>query len=265
MTYETVRSADGTPVAYEVWGSGPPLVTVCGATCDRALMRPTARALGEHATAVAYDRRGRGDSGDTLPYAVEREVEDLAALVDAVGGRASLYGHSSGAALALRAVAAGLPVDRFVLHDPPFAPDDPALRDESRTFAAGILDLLAAGERDEAVDRWCRGTGMPGEVVDAVRSTPRWAELVALAPTLAYEIAVLDSVETGGAVPEDVARRAARPGLVLVGGDSPPFMQEVARRVAELLPAGALRVLPGSGHVVAPEVLAPLVAEFLRG
>ncbi|MGY1727885.1 alpha/beta fold hydrolase [Geodermatophilus sp. SYSU D01062] len=106
---------------------------------------------------------------------------------------------------------------------------------------------------------------MPGEVVDAVRATPRWAELVALAPTLAYEIAVPGSVETGGAVPEDVARRAAPPGLVLVGGDSPPFVREVARRVADLLPAGALRVLPGSGHVVAPEVLAPLVAEFLRG
>ncbi|MGY1732919.1 alpha/beta fold hydrolase [Geodermatophilus sp. SYSU D01045] len=265
MTYETVASADGTRVAYEVWGSGPPLVTVCGATCDRALMRPTARALGSSATTVAYDRRGRGDSGDTLPYAVEREVEDLAALVGAVGGHASLYGHSSGAALVLRAVAAGLPVDRFVLHDPPFAPDDAAFREESRAFAVETLDLLAAGERDEAMDRWCRGTGMPDEVVDAVRATPRWAELVALAPTLAHDLAVLDSVATGGAVPEDVARRAARPGLVLVGGDSPPFMREVARRVADLLPAGQLRVLPGSGHVVAPEVLAPVVAEFLRG
>ena len=265
MTHRTVSSADGTTIAYEVLGSGPPLVTVCGATCDRALMRPTARALGGSFTTVDYDRRGRGDSGDTHPYAVDREIEDLAALVDAVGGHASLYGHSSGAALVLRAVAGGLPVDGFVLHDPPFAPDDPAFRDGNRTFAAEVLDLLAAGQRDEAVDRWCRGTGMPGGVVDAMRSTPRWADLVALAPTLAYDLAVLGAVETGGAVPEDVAARAARPGLVLVGGASPPFMREVARHLADHLPAAGLRVLEGHGHVVPPEVLAPLVAEFLPG
>ena len=265
MTHRTVSSADGTTIAYEVLGSGPPLVTVCGATCDRALMRPTARALGGSFTTVDYDRRGRGDSGDTHPYAVDREIEDLAALVDAVGGHASLYGHSSGAALVLRAVAGGLPVDGFVLHDPPFAPDDPAFRDGNRTFAAEVLDLLAAGQRDEAVDRWCRGTGMPGGVVDAMRSTPRWADLVALAPTLAYDIAVLGSAETGGVVPEDVARRAAAPGVVLVGDESPPFMAEVGRRLAELLPAGRFRVLRGHGHVVPPEVLAPLVAEFLPG
>ncbi|MGR7023148.1 alpha/beta fold hydrolase [Geodermatophilus sp. URMC 62] len=265
MTYQTVTSADGTTIAYEVFGSGPPLVTVCGATCDRALMRPTARALGDHFTTVDHDRRGRGDSGDTLPYAVDREIEDLAALVDAVGGHASLYGHSSGAALVLRAVAEGLAVDGFVLHDPPFAPDDPAFREEARTFAVSVRDLLAAGQPDEAVDRWCRGTGMPGEVVDAMRSTPRWADLVAIAPTLAYDMAVLGSAETGGAVPEDVAARAARPGLVVVGGQSPPFMREVAGRLADLLPAGRLRVLEGHGHVVPPEVLAPLVAEFLLG
>jgi alpha-beta hydrolase superfamily lysophospholipase len=264
MTYRTVRSADGTAIAYETLGSGPPLIAVCGATCDRALMRPTAQALGEHFTTVDYDRRGRGDSGDTPPHAVEREVEDVATLIDAVGGRAHLYGHSSGAGLVLHAVAAGLAVDRFVLHDPPYSPDDESARAEARSFAATLRGMLARDRRAEAIEFWFRGTGMPDEVVDGMRGTPRWQELVALAPTLAYDSAVMGDAETGGAVPEDLAARAARPGLVLVGGGSPPFMVEVGRRLAGLLPAGRLHVLPGHGHVVPPEVLAPVVAEFLR-
>jgi len=115
MANDVVHSADGTTIAYETFGRAPALIVVCGATCDRALMRPTAQALGEHFTTVNYDRRGRGSSGDTLPYAVEREIEDLGTLLDRSGGSAHLYGHSSGAGLVLRAVAAGLPVNRFVL------------------------------------------------------------------------------------------------------------------------------------------------------
>lgn len=265
MTYETVTSADGTPIAYETSGSGPALVTVCGATCDRALMRPTARALGAHFRTVDYDRRGRGDSGDTLPYAVEREVEDLAALIEAVGGRAHLYGHSSGAGLVLHAVAAGLAVDRFVLHDPPYSPDDASARAESRRYARRIRALLAEGRRAEAMATFCRLTGMPDEAIEGMRRTARWAELTALAPTLAYDSAVMGDLETGGAVPEDLAERAARPGLVLVGSESPPFMMEVGRRLADFLPAGSLRVIHGHGHVVPEDVLAPVVTEYLRG
>jgi pimeloyl-ACP methyl ester carboxylesterase len=132
MGYETVASADGTAIAYETFGQGPPLIAVCGATCDRALMRSTAQAIGEHFATVNYDRRGRGDSGDTLPYAIDREMEDIAALIDEVGGAAHLYGHSSGAGLVLRAVAAGLPVEKFVVHDPPYSPDDTSSRDAAR-------------------------------------------------------------------------------------------------------------------------------------
>ena len=143
MTYETVASADGTSIAYEVFGAGPLLIAVCGATCDRALMRSTAQALGRYFTTVDYDRRGRGDSGDTLPYAVDREIEDIAALIDRIGGPAHLYGHSSGAGLVLHAVAAGLPVDRFVLHDPPYSPDDEPSRDEARRYGQTIRSLLA--------------------------------------------------------------------------------------------------------------------------
>ncbi|SHN75733.1 Pimeloyl-ACP methyl ester carboxylesterase [Geodermatophilus obscurus] len=265
MTYRTVTSADGTSIAYEVFGAGPPLIAVCGATCDRALMRPTAQALGEHFTTVDYDRRGRGDSGDTLPYAVEREIEDIAALIDRVGGRAHLYGHSSGAGLVLHAVAAGLPVDRFVLHDPPYSPDDESAREEARRYGQTIRSLLAQDERADALETFCRLTGMPDEVIDGMRGTHRWAELTALAPTLAYDSAVMGDIERGGEVPEDVAARVPRPGVVLVGDENPPFMAEVGRRLAQLLPEGRHHVIAGHGHVVPPDVLAPVVAEHLRG
>ena len=265
MTYETVTSADGTSIAYEVFGAGPTLIAVCGATCDRALMRPTAQALGEHFTTVDYDRRGRGDSGDTLPCAVDREIEDIAALIDRVGGPVHLYGHSSGAGLVLHAVAAGLPVDRFILHDPPYSPDDESSRDEARRYGHTIRSLLAQVRRAEALETFCRLTGMPDEVIDGMRGTHRWAELTALAPTLAYDSAVMGDIERGGTVPVDVATRVPRPGVVLVGGESPPFMTEVSRRLAHLLPEARHHVIPGHGHVVPPEVLAAVVAEHLRG
>jgi hypothetical protein len=263
MAHDVVRSADGTPIAYETFGQGPALVAVCGATCDRALMRPTAQALGEHFTTLNYDRRGRGDSGDILPYAIEREIEDLAALIDRAGGSAHLYGHSSGAGLVLHAVTAGLPVDRFVLHDPPYSPDDAAAQEEARRFGTTLRDLLRQDRRADAVEMWFRTTGMPDEAVDDLRSSPMWPGLLAVAPTLAYDSAVMGDVDRGGAVPEDVAIRAARPGLVLVGGVSPPFMIDVARRLAELLPDARFRMLDGQSHVVPPDILAPVVAEFL--
>ena len=264
MTSRTVTSADGTRIAYEVVGDGPPLVAVCGATCDRALMRPTARSLGEHFTTVNHDRRGRGDSGDTLPYAAEREVEDIAALIDQVGGRAHLYGHSSGAGLVLHAVAAGLPVDALVLHDPPHSPDDDSSREEARRYGQSIRDLLAQDERTAALETFCRLTGMPDEVIEGMQASQRWAELTALAPTLAYDSAVMGDIDIGGSIPEDVAARVTRPGVVLVGGESPAFMREVGQRLADVLPEGRYRVLEGHGHVVPPDVLAAVVAEHVR-
>jgi len=263
MAHDMVRSADGTTIAYETFGRGPALIVVCGATCDRALMRPTAQTLGEHFTTINYDRRGRGSSGDTLPYAVEREIEDLASLIDRTGGPAHLYGHSSGAGLVLRAVAAGLPVNRFVLHDPPYSPDDVAAQEEARRFGETLRDLLREDRRADAVVMWFRTTGMADEVVDDLRSSPMWPGLLAVAPTLAYDSAVMGDVDRGGAVPEDIATRAARPGLVLVGGESPWFMVDVARRLAGLLPDARHRVLDGQGHVVPPKILTPVVAEFL--
>src|SRR5215212_11050812 len=119
-----VRSKDGTTISFDQLGAGPPVVLVCGGSVDRSANAPLAEILAQNFTVFNYDRRGRGDSGDTLPYAVDREIEDIAAVIDRVGGPAHLYGHSSGAGLVLRAVAAGLPVDEVVLHDPPYSPDD---------------------------------------------------------------------------------------------------------------------------------------------
>ena len=192
-----------------------------------------------------------------------REIEDLAAIIAEVGGGpVHLYGHSSGAGLVLRAVAAGLPVARFVLHDPPYSPEDPAAQEEAREWARVLADLLGRGEPAEAIAEFFRRVGAPEEVVDQVRSSPR---LVALAPTLAYDSAIMDDLATGGAVPADLARRISQPALVLVGGESPPFMHEVGQRLAGLLPAGTHQALPGQDHNADPEVLTPVVARFLGG
>ena len=232
-------------------------------------LRPRAHAI--HRAGVRRTRHrghlrpaGPRRSGNTLPYSVEREIEDLAALVDRFGGRASLYGHSSGAGLVLHAVAAGLPVERFVVHDPPYSPDDPAARAEARRFAEDLAGLLAADRRAEALEMFFRGVGMPDETIEEVRCSPAWPGSLALAPTLAYDSAVMGDLDRGGAVPQDVAARATCPGLVLVGSESPPFMAEVGRRLAAVLPDGRHAVVEGQDHVADPDVLAPLVIDFLR-
>jgi pimeloyl-ACP methyl ester carboxylesterase len=151
------------------------------------------------------------------------------------------------------------------LHDPPYSPDDAAAQHEARRFGETLRELLRADRPAEALELWFRTTGMPDEIMQGMRATPRWAELTALASTLAYDSAVMGDIDRGGAVPEDIASRAARPGLVLVGGESPPFMLEVGRRLAQLLPDARHRVLDGQDHVVPPDILTPAVTEFLAG
>jgi hypothetical protein len=272
-----VTSADGTAIAYEAHGDGPPLVIVGGALCDRARLRDTALALAAHGTAVNYDRRGRGDSGDALglgtplaagdaaTVAVAREVEDLAALVSVVspdGAPVAMYGHSSGAALALRAAAAGVPVSRLVAHEPPFGPDTEEQRRAAATYVADLEAALGAGRREAAVALFLQLTGMPAEAVDGMRGGPWFAEMTSLASSLAYDSEAMGN-RAGGTVPLDVARRVAARTLVLVGGRSPDFMLGAARSLVAALPEGGLRVLAGEDHVVPPERLAPVVGAFL--
>jgi pimeloyl-ACP methyl ester carboxylesterase len=263
---ETVRSADGTTIAVERFGAGTPLVVVGGALCDRAKTRDTARGLAAHHAVLNYDRRGRGDSGDTAPFAPEREFEDLAAVVAAAGAPAAVYGHSSGAALAMRAAADGVPMTRLVLHDPPYGPDGDEQRREARAYLDALLPALAEGRADDAVALFLALTGLPADVVDGWRGEPWWSAMTAMAPTLRYDAEVLGYGDaTGGTPPFDVVRRVPRPTLVLVGSESPEFMVDTARAIVATLPDGHLELLDGQEHAVPPEVLAPVVAKFTAG
>ncbi len=259
---ETVHSKDGTRIAFDRTGSGPALVCVGGALNDRGSAAPLAGLLAGRHTVLAYDRRGRGDSGDTPPYAVDREIEDLAAVLGAAGGSAAVYGMSSGAVLALRAAAAGLPVTRLALFEPPFHSGHDDRLTRARAYNTELTGLLADGRRGDALALFMEGVGMPREMVAQARNSPMWAALEALAPTLAYDSAVMDDAR-GGAMPEALIARVSAPALVVDGGDSPAWMRDTARRVAALLPAGTHRTLDGQTHDVAPEVLAPVLADFL--
>jgi len=259
---DRVTSRDGTPIAFDRLGDGPPVIVVCGAMCDRALMRPTAEELAKHFTVFNYDRRGRGDSGDTAPYAVEREIEDIDALIVEAGGTASVYGHSSGAGLVLHAAAHGLPMAKIVLHDPPYTPDDEEERRISREYGENLKAILSEDRRGDAVELFMRTVGMPQEMVDQMRHGPTWAGLEAIAPTLAYDSEVMGDIGRDGTIPVDQASQVTVPALVLTGGADYPWMTDVGRRLADAMPNGRHRVLEGQEHVVPPEVLVPVLAEF---
>jgi pimeloyl-ACP methyl ester carboxylesterase len=260
---DKVTSRDGTPIAFDRLGDGPPVIVVCGAMCDRALMRPTAEELAKHFTVFNYDRRGRGDSHDTTPYALEREIEDIGALVAEAGGTASVYGHSSGAGLVLHAAAHGLPIAKIVLHDPPYTPDgDEEARRISREYGKNLKAMLSENRRDDAVELFMTLVSMPQEMVEGMRHTPRWAELEAMAPTLAYDSEVMGDIGRDGTIPVDKASRVRVPALVLTGGADYPWMTDVGRRLADAMANGRHRVLEGQEHVVRPEVLVPVLAEF---
>ena len=257
-----VTSRDGTPIAFDRLGAGPPVIVVCGAMCDRALMCPTAEELAKHFTVFNYDRRGRGDSGDTAPYAVEREIEDVGALIVEAGGAASVYGHSSGAGLVLHAAAHGLPITKIVLHDPPYTPDGEKERRNSREYGENLKAMLSEDRRGDAVELFMTMVGMPQEMIEGMRRTPRWAGLEAIAPTLAYDSEVMGDIGRGGTIPVDQASRVTVPTLVLTGGADYPWMIDVGRRLADAMPNGRHRVLEGQEHFVPPEVLVPVLAEF---
>jgi pimeloyl-ACP methyl ester carboxylesterase len=256
---EYVVSADGTRIAYERSGQGSPLILIGGALCDRTATRPLAEALEPDFTVVSYDRRGRGDSANTTPYAVAREVEDLAALVTALGGTAAAYGHSSGAGLLVEAAASGLPLSRIVLHEPPYGPDDEEAQRESDAGAEIVERLIAEGQGLEAVTAFLQMTGLPEDAAKEWAASPGLAEL---APTLLHDFAVMDSAP-GGTVPFDRLGQIAQPALALCGSASPEFMIDAARLVAKALPDGQYVELDGRHHVVPPEVLAPVLHDFL--
>jgi pimeloyl-ACP methyl ester carboxylesterase len=251
-----VNSADGTRIACDQVGAGPALVLVDGALCHRTAgpAGPLAAQLADRFTVHTYDRRGRGESTDTAPHAVAREVEDLRAVIAHAGGRAFVYGISSGAALALAAAAVDPGITALALYEPPFLPG-------GGEYRARLTDLLAAGRTEDALTLFLTTVGLPEPAVAGMRAQPGWAALVAIAPTLAYDAAVLDD----GDVPRELAARVRVPALVLSGDASPQDLQGAAKATADALPAGEHRTLPGQTHDVAPDALAPVLAEFFGG
>jgi pimeloyl-ACP methyl ester carboxylesterase len=258
---EEVASRDGTRIAFDRLGDGEPIVLVAGALQGRATYRPLAEELARQLTVFNYDRRGRGDSGDSAPYAVEREVEDLAAVIAAAGGTATVYGHSSGAALVLHAAARGLAAGGIVLHEPPFGSGGEAELRAEQEEAERISALLADDRRGDAIRLFLGSMGMPPEVVDHLSQDPA---MLANAPTILYDpFEVMSAESRGGKTPAEQAAGVTAPTLVLAGAASPEWMIDAARQVADALPRGRLGVLEGQDHVVPPELLAPVLAEFV--
>jgi pimeloyl-ACP methyl ester carboxylesterase len=252
---QTLRSADGTTIAFESAGAGPPLVIVVGAFCDRDTFGGMAAQLADAFTVFRYDRRGRGGSGDAPDYAVAREIEDLAAVIGVAGGAAAVVGHSSGAALALAAATAGLPISRLVAYEPPYREGRQV---HEQTVGLRIAEHIAAGRLDDAVAHFfISGAGMAPELLTQLRAGPDWPRRVSYARTLPYEIAVAG--EQG--VPKRLAEIQV-PTLLLTGAQSWPWIQESAAAAAATIPSAQLRILADQGHEVRDAAFAAPVREF---
>ena len=251
----TVTSTDGTTIAYGSTGSGPAIVLVDGALCYRGAgpMGPLAERLSDAFTVYTYDRRGRGESTDTLPYATAREVEDLRAII-ATAGRASVYAISSGVALALATAAVEPAIAQLALYEPPFLGDTP----DGKEYTERLHELLAAGRRGDAVALFMAHVGVPAPVIEGMRAGPGFGAFEAIAPTLAYDDALL----AGGEVPRDLAAAVTVPALLLSGGASPAGLQDAAKATADALPNARHRTLDGQTHDVSPDALAPVLTEF---
>jgi len=264
MPMETVRSRDGTTIAFDRTGRGPSLVVVGGALSGRGgPAAELAMTLADDLTVLTFDRRGRGDSGDTPPYAVEREIADLAAVMEA--GRASfVLGHSSGGALSLRAAEAGLPIDRLAVYEPPLAVDEqrPAIPDD---YTEHLEELVAAGRRGDAVAYFLTvGPLVPPSAVEQMRTSPAWAGMEAMAHTLAYDARVMDGLMTREPGPIRRWASLAMPILVLDGGASPPWIRNSAAVLARTLPNATTATLEGQGHGPTASLLAPVLRRFFH-
>jgi pimeloyl-ACP methyl ester carboxylesterase len=258
----TISSPDGTKITYDREGTGPALILIDGAMCTRSSgAKPElVRLLSRHFTVYSYDRRGRGDSGDTPPYTADRESEDIGALIDDAGGTASLFGHSSGACLALEAaVKLGPKVTGLAMYDAPYN-DDPAARRAWQEYLGQLTEALAAGRRGDAVALFMRYVGMPDAQIDGMRQTPFWPAAEAIAPTLAYDHAGVMGEDVS--VPTGLAARAGMPTLVMSGGASPPFMTDTAAALSRAMPHAQHRTLAGQTHDMNPAVLGPVLVEF---
>jgi pimeloyl-ACP methyl ester carboxylesterase len=266
ITQNTVTSKDGTLIAYSQVGQGPAVILVDGALCYREFGPSNALAarISPHFTVITYDRRGRGASGDTLPYAVEREVEDLEALIEAVGGTVFLCGFSSGAALALEAANHLPAITKLALYEAPFVVDDTG-KQITHAFLARLKELVAEDRRTEAVKLFMKQVGTPGFMVAIMSLMPMWSKLKAVAHTLPYDVSTLVDYGAGKPLPGMLGSFIKAPTLVMDGGKSPTWMRHSMQALAQTLPNASYRTLEGQTHMVKPQVLAPVLEEFFAG
>lgn len=255
---EQVTSKDGTTIVYDRSGEGPPIVLVTGALSDRSDQTFLADQLASNFTVFNYDRRGRGPSGDTQPYAVEKEIDDMEAVVAAAGGEARLFGSSGGAVLSVLAASAGLPITMLALWEPPYMPE--GMPTPPPDHVDQLETMVADGRRSDAVEYFMSTVvGAPPEAIAGMRSGPFWDKAETLAHTMAYDARILGDYR----IPTQRAENLTVPTLVIAGGADIPFMRDTAKALAEIVPEGDTRFLDGQGHDVDPTLLAPILKAFL--
>ena len=259
---EKIRSADGTSIAYQRVGNGPALILIGGAFCDhraRAAGLPLSGGLADKLSVICYDRRGRGESGEVEPYAIAREVEDLAALIGAAGGSAHVYGHSSGAVLAIEGALAGLPISKLVLYEPPIV-----LAEGREPLPSDLVERLSElaqqGKRSEAAELFLsRAVAVPAPVIAHMKNGPVWPALEALAHTLQYDARLAQD-------PRGIIARAGlvkQPALVIDGERSPAWMRSGVKELARAMPSAQHVSMAGQTHDVDAKLLAPLLLDYL--
>jgi pimeloyl-ACP methyl ester carboxylesterase len=257
---QTVKSKDGTTIAFDQLGQGAPVILIGGGPTDRSANAPLAALLAAQFTVINYDRRGHGDSGDNPPYAVDREIEDLEALIAEAGGSANVYGTSSGAAFAIEAAARGLNIRKLALWEPPFITDNsrpPVPAD----YKAQVSEMVASGRRGDALEYFMvQIVGMPAQFVAPMRQSPFWGQMEKVAHAIVYEADVMKDY----LLPTDRLARIAIPTLVIDGG-TVPWMSSTADKVAAALSDAERATLPGQPHNVAAEAIAPVLANFFGG
>jgi pimeloyl-ACP methyl ester carboxylesterase len=253
---ELVESADRTTIAIDRSGGGPPLVIVLGAFCDRSTSKSLAALLARSYTVYEYDRRGRGDSGNGVPCSIEREVEDLAAVIAAAGRPPFVYGHSSGGILALETAARGVEMRALAVYEPPYTGDN----DPGREFGHHLDQLVTAGRRDQAAEQWLAATGTPPPVIESIKRSPGWAHRQALAHTLSQDLRLTN----GGQVPIDRLKRIDAPVLAMAGAASPPWAASTIATIAGALPHSDDLIVEGQQHIPADSAVAAILDSFFR-
>ncbi len=260
----TVLSKDGTAIAFDRIGNGPPVILVDGALCYRGMGQSgqLAELLAPYFTVFTYDRRGRGGSGDTAPYAVEREVEDIAAVLSEAGGTAFVWGMSSGAVLALEAANRLSGIKKLALYEAPFIVDDSRSTTERDWVRIG--DAVAADRRGEAVKLFLKSVGVPAFFIVVMPLIPMWSKLKAIAHTLPYDGVIVRDNQRGKPLQANRWASLTVPALVTDGGKSPAWMRHATQSLAAALPNAQYRTLEGQTHMLKPKAHAPMLVAFFK-